>query len=205
MNSTTSHINHWYSRVTSRTYHSTLLRKNSHWRSSTARRTEASTSAWGMLDPSPTLWAKWGLRLPATRVQLSQQVQCLRQCARATWRGMTSPRCRPRQQYTHRQLPAKFQQPPCFRLKNLRSAEERGKKRTVRAEGDPKYLIWGPHREESAMRDRQGHGLYLEYFPAWGSHVAKIFLETKLLKIIRYVGNVSEYFSRTTFDYGGIF
>ena len=81
----------------------------------------------------------------------------------------------------------------------------KGKKRTVRAEGDPKYLIWGPHREESAMRDRQGHGLYLEYFPAWGSYVAKIFLETKLLKIIRYVGNVSEYFSRTTFDYGGIF
>ena len=49
------------------------------------------------------------------------------------------------------------------------------------------------------------NSIYLDYFPAWASHVARFFLETKLLKIIPYVGNVSEYFSRTMFDYGGLF
>ena len=57
----------------------------------------------------------------------------------------------------------------------------------------------------SAMFSLDTLSIYLEYFPAWGSHVARIFLEAKLLKIIPYVGNVSEYFSRTTFDCGGIF
>ena len=57
----------------------------------------------------------------------------------------------------------------------------------------------------SAMFSLDTLGVYLEYFPAWGSHIARVCLEAKLLKIIPYVDNVSEHFSRTTFDYGGIF
>ena len=57
----------------------------------------------------------------------------------------------------------------------------------------------------SAMFSLDTLSIYLEYFPAKGSHVARILLEAKLLKIIPYVGNVSEYFSKTTFNYSGIF
>ena len=56
----------------------------------------------------------------------------------------------------------------------------------------------------SAMFSLNTLSIYLEYFPAWGSY-AKILLEAKLVKIIPYVSNVSAYFSKITFDDGGIF
>ena len=57
----------------------------------------------------------------------------------------------------------------------------------------------------SAMFSLDTLSIYLEYFPAKGWHIARIFLEAKWLEIIPYVGNVSEYFSKTTFNYSGIF